>query len=102
LEPKKKGDTRSEDTGVCPFTTHQLFMGKIKAALKKNKDLGGHKPTASQRDEAHAKFHVDYILDKPFAHPSADAGERERLLTCLYYPIRKKEETKPRGSDNLT
>ncbi len=77
-------------------------MGELREAMKEVKDLGGRKATASKRDAAHAKYHVQYIVDNSFAHPSAGAGERERLLTCLYYPIRKKEENNPSSSDNLT
>ena len=77
-------------------------MGELEEAMNKVKHLGGSKPTASQRDEEHAKFHVEYIVANTFPHPSADAGERERLLTCLFYPIMQKKQAKPRGSDDLT
>ena len=83
LEPKKRGQTRTEE-GVYTQNGNE-----------KVKNLGGRNPTPSQRDEAVANYHVQYIIDNSFPPPSAGAGERERLLTCLYYPFRTKEQNNP-------
>jgi len=69
--------------------------------MTKVKNFGGSNQTTSQRDEAHVMFHVRYIVANAYTHPSAAAGERERLLTCLIYPILAKKQWKPRGSDDL-
>jgi hypothetical protein len=95
LTSVRRGAKRSADTGVYPLTTHTLFMAKLKEAMNKVKDLAGPKPTPSQRHEAIARFHVQYITANTFPPPSASAGPRERLLTSLYHPLILKNTRKP-------
>jgi hypothetical protein len=66
-------------------------MSKLKKAMVKVKNLGVRNPTPAQRDGAVANYNVEYIIVHSFPPPSAGAGERERFLTCLYYPIRQME-----------
>ena len=90
LSKQARGTLRSKDFGVYPERTFNTFMGELKKAMKtvilqKDQDLGLRGLSPAQRDEAHGKFHVGYIGQHSFGHPSAAAGERERLLTFLYW-----------------
>jgi len=99
LSMKARGQRRSKEFGVYPETTFYTFMRELKKAMKtamqKDEDLRGTVLSPAQRDAAHAKFHVRYIVQHSFQHPSASAGERERLLTCLYYPMYSSANNNP-------
>ncbi len=81
-----RGAHRSKETGVYPKTGFTDFMSNLKKALKLDPTLKG-KMSPHVRDEAHAKFNVRYIIEHTFQHASVSAGEGERFLTCLYYPL---------------
>ena len=94
LTNRKRGAHRIKEFGVYPQTAFKDFMIKLKSSLNDDDTLGG-KMYPHARDEAHAKFHVRYIVDHTFKHPSDSAGECERLLTCLYYPLDKWLQNNP-------
>jgi hypothetical protein len=83
---EKRGAHRSKETGVYPKTAFTDFMSKLKKALKLDPTLKG-KMSPHARDEAHARFHVRYIIEHTFQNPSVSAAERDRFLTCLFYPL---------------
>jgi hypothetical protein len=96
LGRKRGGPFRTKQTGVYPKDSAFVpFMKALKTGwrqLRTSVAATQHRRNAkrpSQRTTCNTSLITHFNLLQP---PSAGAGERERLLTCLYYPIQKREQ----------
>ena len=75
--------------GIYPIDIYSDFMRKFKKAKKDHGSLWERGATQGVREQATTDFQIQYIMNTVFpGQKPGPEGERDRLRTCLYYPVR--------------
>ena len=77
------------DKGVYPIEIYTDFMRKFKKSKKDSGKLWERGANEGVREQANTDFQIQYIMNNVFpGQQPGPEGERDRLRTCLYYPVR--------------
>jgi len=77
------------DKGVYPIEIYNDFMRKFKKSKKESGKLWDRGANLGVREQASTDFQIQYIMNNVFpGQQPGPEGERDRLRTCLYYPVR--------------
>jgi len=83
------GRRMQADKAIYPIDIYSDFMRKFKKAKKDHGKLWERGATQGVREQATTDFQIQYIMNNVFHGQKPDPqGERDRLRTCLYYPVR--------------
>jgi len=77
------------DKGVYPVEIYTDFMRTFKKSKKDSGKLWERGANQGVREQATTDFQIQYIMNNVFpGQQPGPEGERDRLRTCLYYPVR--------------